>query len=80
MSKSKKTVKSASKAKTSTATKSAPVTQATRTARSLAAYKAHMTRQTQIIAASKKADVKSAARTALAEIGKRLKAFERKAA
>lgn len=85
MSKSKKspaksTTKSVTKAKAATVTKSAPVSAETRKARSIAAYKAHMTRQKQILDTSKKADEKSAARTAQAEIGKRLKAFEKQAA
>jgi hypothetical protein len=84
MSKSKKssakTTKNVTKAKAATVTKSAPISAETRKARSIAAYKAHMTRQNQILAASKKADEKSEARTALAEIGKRLKAFEKQAA
>lgn len=70
-----KTSKSKSSAKTSSASKSIKVpTVAQAKARSLAAYKAHITRQTMVLNASKSSDVKAAARKAIQVITANMKA------
>jgi hypothetical protein len=80
MSKSKKSTKSkASKsvaAKVSTASKSAAVpTAAQKQVRSMAAYKAHMTRQTNALNAAKKPEDKAAARKSIEAIAANMKQF-----
>jgi hypothetical protein len=80
MSKSKKSTKSkASKsvaAKVSTASKSVAVpTASQKQVRSMAAYKAHMTRQTNALKAAKKPEDKTAAREAIATISANMKKF-----
>jgi hypothetical protein len=67
--------KSVSKAKAVTVAKSAPIaTAAQQKTRSMAAYKAHITRQNQILAASKSSTVKSEAREAIKAITANMKA------
>ena len=71
----KKSSKSKSSAKSVTVSKSAKApTAAQAKTRSMAAYKAHITRQTQLIAASKSASVKSEAREAIRTITANMKA------
>lgn len=71
----KKSSKSKTAAKSATVSKSvkAPTAAQAKT-RSMAAYKAHITRQNQIIEASKSAAVKKDARTAIATITANMKA------
>lgn len=71
----KTTVKSKTAAKAVTVAKSAAApTAAQAKTRSMAAYKAHITRQNQILAASKSATVKSEARSAIKAITANMKA------
>jgi hypothetical protein len=69
----KTTVKSKSAAKAVTVSKSAKPATAAQQTRSMAAYKAHITRQNQIIEASKSAAVKKDARVAIATITANMK-------
>lgn len=71
----KKSSKSKVATKSATVSKSvkAPTAAQAKT-RSMAAYKAHITRQTQLIAASKSASVKSEAREAIRTITANMKA------
>lgn len=82
-SKSKSPVKSVSKAAVakSVVTKSekAPAADKAKT-RSMAAYKAHMTRQTNALKAAKKPEDKAAARAALDQVTSNMNAFTRNAA
>lgn len=66
MKSSKKTVKTS--AKSTVAVKSVKPTAAQAKVRSMAAYKAHITRQNQILAASKSSTVKAEARQAIKTI------------
>lgn len=69
-----KSSKSKTAAKSTTVSKSVKVTAAQANTRSMAAYKAHLTRQAQIIAASKSASVKSEAREAIKTITANMRA------
>ena len=69
--KTSKTTKTGA-AKKSAAAKPAPAAQ--KKVRSMAAYKAHITRQNQILAASKSATVKTSARAAIKAITANMKA------
>jgi hypothetical protein len=71
----KKSSKSKSAAKSVTVSKSAKAPTAAQVkTRSMAAYKAHITRQTQLIAGTKSASVKSEAREAIRTITANMKA------
>lgn len=73
MKKSAKASKTVSKSAVVSKSAKAPTAAQAKT-RSMAAYKAHITRQTQVIAASKSASVKSEAREAIRTITANMKA------